>query len=130
MTDVSEAIFKVLTLKMTSTQVVEMPFTNSPSQDSNHPDDLFQSRNSVTLVLYNILMTFYPTPTPTPPPPKKPKQQLLLLNFDIVGIEKNFYCNIKCKSKFLFIFNIFNSFLFWVWTLSQLHCNLGELLHD
>ena len=91
MTDVSEAIFKVLTLKMASAQVVEMPFTNnSPFQDSNRPDDLFQSRNSVTLVLYNILMTYYPTPTP--PPSKKPKQQLLLLNFDIVGIEKNFYC--------------------------------------
>ena len=54
MTDVSttcaEAIFRVkwsrnLTLKMASEQVVEMSVTNnSPSQDSNHPDDLFQSR--------------------------------------------------------------------------------------
>ena len=34
-----------LTLKMASAQVVEMSLTNnSPSQDSNHPDDLFQSR--------------------------------------------------------------------------------------
>ena len=34
-----------LTLKMASAQVVEMSVTNnSPSQDSNHPDDLFQSR--------------------------------------------------------------------------------------
>ena len=31
---------------MASAQVVEMSVTNkSPSQDSNHPDDLFQSRN-------------------------------------------------------------------------------------
>jgi len=30
---------------MASAQVVEMSVTdNSPSQDSNHPDDLFQSR--------------------------------------------------------------------------------------
>ena len=34
-----------LTLKMDSAQVVEMSVTNnSPSQDSNHPYDLFQSR--------------------------------------------------------------------------------------
>ena len=34
-----------LTLTMTSTQVVETSLTkNSPSQDSNHPDDLLQSR--------------------------------------------------------------------------------------
>ena len=34
-----------LTLKMASPQVVEMSVTNnSPSQDSTHPDDLFQSR--------------------------------------------------------------------------------------
>ena len=65
MTDVSticaEAIFRVksltlksltssesslhLTLKMASAQVVETSVTNnSPSQDSSHPDDLFQSR--------------------------------------------------------------------------------------
>ena len=52
MTDVSttcaEAIFRVkshLTLKMASAQVVETSVTNnSPSQDSYHPDDLFQSR--------------------------------------------------------------------------------------
>ena len=52
MTDVSttceEAIFRVkfyhLTLRMASVQVVETSVTNnSPSQDSNHPDDLFQS---------------------------------------------------------------------------------------
>ena len=46
MTDVSttcaEAIFRV---KMASAQVVETSVTNnSPSQDSYHPDDLFQSR--------------------------------------------------------------------------------------
>ena len=36
-----------LTLKMASAQVVEMSVTNnSPSQDSSHPDDLFQSRYS------------------------------------------------------------------------------------
>ena len=35
-----------LTLKMASAHVVETSVTNnSPSQDSNHPDDLFQSRN-------------------------------------------------------------------------------------
>ena len=35
-----------LTLKMASTQVVETSVTNnSPSQDSSHPDDHFQSRN-------------------------------------------------------------------------------------
>ena len=34
-----------LTLKMASAQVVETSVANnSPSQDSNHPDDLFQSR--------------------------------------------------------------------------------------
>ena len=58
-TDVSttcaEAIFRVkyyhLTLKMASAQVVETSVTNnSPSQDSNHPDDLFQSRQVVVLV--------------------------------------------------------------------------------
>ena len=33
------------TLKMASAQVVETSVTNnSPSQNSNHPDDLFQSR--------------------------------------------------------------------------------------
>ena len=53
MTDVSttcaEAIFRVkclLTLKLASAQVVETSVTNnSPYQDSNHPDDLFQSRH-------------------------------------------------------------------------------------
>ena len=42
----AEAIFRVKkTLKMTSAQVVETSVTNnSPSQDSYHPDDLFQSR--------------------------------------------------------------------------------------
>ena len=39
-----EAIFRV-TLKMASAQVVETSVTNNrPSQDSYHPDDLFQSR--------------------------------------------------------------------------------------
>ena len=42
-----EAIFRVnLTLKMASAQVVETSVNNnSPFQDSNHPGDLFQSRN-------------------------------------------------------------------------------------
>ena len=51
MTDVSttcaEAIFRVkkMTLKMASAQVVETSVNNnSPPEDSNHPDDLFQSR--------------------------------------------------------------------------------------
>ena len=57
MTDVSttcaEAIFRVKPLKMASVDSddgfrrvsVETSVTNnSPSQDSNHPDDLFQSR--------------------------------------------------------------------------------------
>ena len=36
---------QVLTLKMASAQVVKTSVANnSPSQDSNHPDDLFQSR--------------------------------------------------------------------------------------
>ena len=36
---------EVTRLKMASAQVVETSVTNnSPSQDSNHPDDLFQSR--------------------------------------------------------------------------------------
>ena len=41
-----KAILKVKkTLKMASAQVVETSVANnSPSQDSNHPDDLFQSR--------------------------------------------------------------------------------------
>ena len=35
-----------MTLNMAYTQVVEMSVVNnSPSQDSNHLDDLFQSRN-------------------------------------------------------------------------------------
>jgi len=35
----------LLTLKMAPLQAVEMSVTNNkPSQDSNHPDDLFQSR--------------------------------------------------------------------------------------
>ena len=38
-----------LTLKMASAQVVETSVTNdSPSQDSNHPDDLFQARYVTT----------------------------------------------------------------------------------
>ena len=60
-TDVSktcgEAIVRVkwtleqchLTLKTASTQVIKMSVTNkSPSQDSNHPDDHFQSRYVAT----------------------------------------------------------------------------------
>ena len=36
---------KTITLKMAPAQVVETSVTNnSPSQDSNHPDDLFGSR--------------------------------------------------------------------------------------
>ena len=42
---------------MDSTQVVEMSVTNnSPSQDSNHPDDLFQSRN-INIVIIIIIIT-------------------------------------------------------------------------
>ena len=42
-TTCADAIFR--TLKMASAQVVETSITyNSPSQDSNHPDDLLQSR--------------------------------------------------------------------------------------
>ena len=33
-----------LTLRMASAQVVKTSVTNSPSQDSNHPDIIFQSR--------------------------------------------------------------------------------------
>ena len=41
-----------LTLKMASAQVVETSVAkNSPSQDSNHPDDLFRSRYVVTVGL-------------------------------------------------------------------------------
>ena len=41
LTDVSSSFFH-LTLKIASAQVVETSVTNnSPSQDSNHPDDLF-----------------------------------------------------------------------------------------
>ena len=45
---------------MASAQVVETSVTNnSPSQDSNHPDDLFQSRyeNTITLA-FSILTKF------------------------------------------------------------------------
>ena len=42
------------TLRMASAQVVEASVTNiSPSQDSNHPDDLFQSRK-IHIILSNI----------------------------------------------------------------------------
>ena len=52
-TDVStcvEASFRIhLTLKMAFTQVVETSVAkNIPSQDSSHPDDLFQSRYSLS----------------------------------------------------------------------------------
>ena len=44
--DVSSETSDDLTLKIASTQVVETSVTNnSPSHDSNHPDDLFQSRH-------------------------------------------------------------------------------------
>ena len=46
-TDGAEASFKV---KMASAQVVKTSVTNnSPSQNFNHPDDLFQSRFSYCL---------------------------------------------------------------------------------
>ena len=42
-----------LTLKMASAQVVETSVNNnSPSQDSNHPDDLFQWRNLFSCVRF------------------------------------------------------------------------------
>ena len=41
------------TLKIASAQVVETSLTNnSPPQDSNHPDDLFQSRHFFYLVFF------------------------------------------------------------------------------
>ena len=41
-----------VTLKMASAQVVETSVNNnSPSQDSYHPDDLFQSRNNVLITI-------------------------------------------------------------------------------
>ena len=44
----AEAIF--FTLKMASAQVVETSVTNnSPSQDSNHPNDLFQSIKTLVI---------------------------------------------------------------------------------
>ena len=81
MTDVSttcaEAIFRVkscaeaifLTLKMASAQVVETSVTNnSPSLDSYHPDDLFQSRYATPefkpfsyLVYFTIIFIKPPT---------------------------------------------------------------------
>ena len=43
--EVTLSFVQDLTLKMASAQVVETSVANnSPSQDSNHPDDLFQSR--------------------------------------------------------------------------------------
>ena len=43
--DSEDGFFRVRTLKMASAQVVKMSVANnSPSQDSSHPDDLFQSR--------------------------------------------------------------------------------------
>ena len=53
---------------MASAQVVETSVTNnSPSQDSNHPDDLFQSRdysssfimNPVVVVITVVLLIFH-----------------------------------------------------------------------
>ena len=41
-----------LTLKMASAQDVETSVNNnSPSRDSNHPDDLFQSRNNNFIIV-------------------------------------------------------------------------------
>ena len=55
MTDVSTTCAEVLTLKMASAQVVETSVTNnSPSQDSYHPDDLFQSRYEFVIVARNV----------------------------------------------------------------------------
>ena len=71
MTDVSttcaEAILRVK--KMASAQVVETSVTNnSPSQDSYHPDDLFQSRYATPefkpfsyLVYFTIIFIKPPT---------------------------------------------------------------------
>ena len=40
---------------MASAQVVERLVTNnSPSQDSNHPDDLFQSRTIIIIIIVLI----------------------------------------------------------------------------
>ena len=42
-------------LKMASAQVVETSVANnSPSQDSNHPDDLFQSRNNISIIIHFV----------------------------------------------------------------------------
>ena len=47
---------------MASAQVVEKSvINNGPSQDSNHPDDLFQSRSIIILQKYRA-------EAPTPPP--------------------------------------------------------------
>ena len=60
MTDVDH-----LTLKMAAAQVVETSVTNnSPSQDSYHPDDLFQSRYATpgfkpfSYLIVNSICTF------------------------------------------------------------------------
>ena len=51
----SESESRLLTLKKASAQVVETSVTNnSPSQDSNHPDDLFQSRHQSTKLQFAI----------------------------------------------------------------------------
>ena len=60
LTTCAEAIFRVLTLKMASAQIVETSVTNnSPSQDSNHLDDLVQSRKDVasTIMLNDVTVT-------------------------------------------------------------------------
>ena len=47
-----------LTLKMASIQVVKTSVTNnSPSQDSNHPDDLFQLRKIIIKILLKLMRT-------------------------------------------------------------------------
>ena len=44
---------------MASAQVIETSVTNnSPSQDSNHPDDLFQSRNITFIDIASISLAF------------------------------------------------------------------------
>ena len=44
---------------MASAQVVETSVTNnSPSQDSYHPDDLFQSRNVNIIVSCKFILSF------------------------------------------------------------------------
>ena len=60
LTTFEEAIFGVKLLKMASTQLVETSDVNSiPSQDSNHPDDLFQSRYFLKLLFLKITIPYH-----------------------------------------------------------------------